>query len=682
MSLDNLLTELNEKQKKAATLPHTHALVLAGAGTGKTKTIIARAAYLISQGVLPQKIQILTFTRKSASEIVSRVKSHIGDKAQGLRASTFHTWCMSLIRKAPRIFGGKGYSVIDKDDQLQLFKILRGRVKKGELATARELCDLYSLCRNTLKPLKQVLISELPQYESSFENIKKIMLAYESKKSELNYLDYDDILDLVAQHININEQARAWVAKQFEHLLIDEMQDTNPLQWKLVNPLKKDITLFCVGDDAQSIYGFRGADFKNIHSFKEKVPDATILKLEDNYRSTQEILNVSNWLLDESTLQYGKKLHAVKGHGAKPKLVSFENEWEEAKWIGDDLIKKRKQGNKWKEHMILVRSSRAGRAVESMMLEREIPYVYIGGTKLLDSAHIRDLLSLIRIAGNLLDEIAWMRFLTLWRGVGEVTAAKVVMDIFQLKGELEIFELLKAHKKIPPEVADTFKAVIDKKTNVADALQSAFNNMKVLLASKYEKQNWENRKNDITAVKRLAEKHNSILGFIENYLLDPIHISQVNRAVVKDTVTIITIHSAKGTECKICYVINVSPGAYPNSYMANNEDEVEEERRVLYVALTRAVDELIITRQSRAMWAERGDDDAETYFFNSIPEDLFEVIEMDDEQVTYIDASRGAGGRRISIGIQIDDEGNFNKEPTSVFNQEMEDREMFWLNEL
>jgi DNA helicase-2/ATP-dependent DNA helicase PcrA len=212
----------------------------------------------------------MAFTRRAANEIVERVKMHLGDAAKGLNASTFHAWCMHLIHRAPQTFGCKGYTVIDEDDQLQLFKRVRGARQSNELPDSRKIRDLYSLARK--------------------KAIAEVMLGYEAKKRERRYLDYDDILDVVAQRIEDSPEARSWVASLYDHLLVDEMQDTNPLQWKLIEPLREHVTLYCVGDDAQSIYRFRGADFLNVHRFSERVQGSVTLRLEDNYRSTQEIL--------------------------------------------------------------------------------------------------------------------------------------------------------------------------------------------------------------------------------------------------------------------------------------------------------------------------------------------------------------------------------------------------------
>ena len=632
MTINSLLSELNTSQSAAATFRDQHALVLAGAGCGKTKTIIARAAYLISEGVHPERIQILTFTRRAASEIVERVRMHLGDAAKGLKASTFHTWCMSLVRRAPSVFGCKDYSVIDRDDQLQLFKVLRGQKTKSKLPTAADLCDIYSFARNTLQTLGAVLTKLSPDNLANKHDIASVMLLYEARKRERRYLDYDDILDIVAQRMATSVATQEWVARQYDHILVDEMQDTNPLQWKLINPLQKDVKLFCVGDDAQSIYGFRGADFQNVHSFSDRVQGAVTLRLEQNYRSTQQILDVSNWLLSESPLNYDKNLVAVRGAGSIPQLRTFSSEWEEGRWIADDLMQRRAAGADWLSHMILARSAFAARVVESALVAKSIPYRFVGGPKLLESAHVRDLLSVLRIVGNPQDEIAWMRYLTLWPGVGEVTANRIIVSLLS-QGSLEnCLESMKRETKVPPLASKVIEIVRDLHSDVSKAVSQAAQAMDELLAAKYKNQEWDKRKRDFRLVEKLADKHSAILAFIEEYLLDPVHGTEVASGETEDVVTVTTIHSAKGTECDVCYVVNVSPGAFPPKQAQGDEEETEEERRVLYVALTRAKNELIVTRHGHGIWATSGTETSEScettevssYFLNTVPESLFE----------------------------------------------------------
>jgi DNA helicase-2/ATP-dependent DNA helicase PcrA len=629
MSLASLIDELNPQQKQAATTASQHSLVLAGAGCGKTKTIVARAAYLIEQGVPANQIQILTFTRRSASEIVARVELALGEQAQGLRASTFHTFCMYLLRRVPKAFGLEQFSIIDRDDQLMMFRLIRGKDDKknpNQLPKPQELCDLYSFARNTRQKLSDALEKQYPEYLAFKDQIAKIMQEYETRKRARSFLDYDDILAIVASALDQSEGLVDYVASICKHMLVDEMQDTNPLQWALLEPLKDQVSLFCVGDDAQSIYGFRGADFENIHHFKERVPNAQVFKLEQNYRSTQEILDLSNWLLDQSEIQYDKRLDAYRGEGVKPRMHIFPNEFDEAKWIAIDIKERHYlQGQKWSDHMVLVRSSFAARHIEAACIAANVPYRFIGGMKLLETAHVKDLLSLLRVIANPLDDIAWMRFLTLWNGVGDVGASRLAQQLL-LQPEFEvIFNQLEKFGRIPAETLLIMKQMTVLKQDVQACVSLGIQALEAQLAENYKK-DWNRRQGDFDLVKQLASKHGQLSEFLEEYVLDPVSISEIERQSDTDVVTLITIHSAKGTEQKVCYVANVTAGQYPHARAQGDFDAVEEERRVLYVALTRAQNELILTKQNLNLWARDMVDEqgrkVESYFLNDLTRNL------------------------------------------------------------
>lgn len=629
MSLADLIDELNPQQKQAATTTAQHSLVLAGAGCGKTKTIVARAAYLIEQGVAADQIQILTFTRRAASEIVARVELALGAQAKGLAASTFHTFCMSLLRRMPKAFGLQQFSIIDRDDQMMMFRLIRGKDDKknpNQLPKPQALCDLYSFTRNTQQQLSAVLQQQMPEYEVMHGLITQIMQEYEMRKRERHFLDYDDILAIVAQHLADSAALVQHVAGFCQHMLVDEMQDTNPLQWALLEPLKPYIHLFCVGDDAQSIYGFRGADFENIHHFKQRVPDAQIYKLEKNYRSTQEILDLSNWLLEQSSIGYDKQLQAYRGTGIKPQMHVFPNEFDEAKWIAID-IKDRHYlaGQSWYEHMVLVRSSFAARHIEAAFIQANVPYRFIGGLKLLETAHVKDLISLLRVVANPLDDIAWMRFLTLWNGVGDVGASRLAQQLLLAPDLATIVTKLEKFGKIPHAVIVSMVKMSEMRHQVNTCVQLAIQAIQTQLQENYKK-DWQRRQRDFDLVEQLAAKHDQLSEFLEAYVLDPVSISEIERQSTTDVVTLITIHSAKGTEQKVCYVANVSAGQYPHARAQGHFDEVEEERRVLYVALTRAQNELILTKQNLSFWAKDQFDEqgrkVESYFLNQLTRHL------------------------------------------------------------
>lgn len=606
--------KLNDSQRKAVEFNGKHLLVLAGAGTGKTHTIINRAAYLIANGVQGKRIQILSFTRKSASEIVERVNSMFRDSkdAKQLNGSTFHAWCMNIIKTNPKVFMVSDYTVIDREDQLGIFKLICGRNPKVIEETrlnAKTLLDLYSFARNTRKNISETVRfkclnnSKDEKANTEIEKIKPYLVSvfstYESKKRERKYLDYDDILNVVAIGLKNNKDARDFITSQYDHILVDEMQDTNPLQWELLSSFQEKCCLFCVGDDAQSIYAFRGADFTNVHKFNERVPDSETYRLEDNYRSTQEILDLSNWLLKQSPLNYNKKLNATRGAGELPVIMNFENEWREAEWVACDILENfTKDGLEYNNHLVLVRSAFAGRSIEHFLLEKKIPYVVFGGVGLMASAHIRDVASALRIIANIYDEIAWMRYLQLWDKIGDVTASNLIAELLELSDIGECLELLKKKNLKDSDLINTLSAIKGLNNKPSDAIRMALTIMESRLAFIY-KGEWERkRRPDFQILMQLAEKHGSIGEFIAEYVLDP----QLNEAGAfssdsKDKVIISTIHSAKGLEAKVCYVINVSVGAYPSTRsIGEGEDAIEEERRVLYVALTRAKDELYVTR--------------------------------------------------------------------------------------
>lgn len=646
--------ELNEAQKRAAESQSQNSLVLAGAGTGKTSTIVARAHHLINSGVEPSRIQVLTFTRRSALDIQRRVSNEASTSVKKVRASTFHSWCHSLIRSNPRVFGYRDWSLVDGSDQQSLFALVRGKRKRGTFPTAKDLQTAYSFARNTRVPLKDAVEFKLPDFIDDFAVIAAICMEYQKRKASGKYLDYDDLLEIVGTRLEQTGDARTAICSQTDHLLVDEAQDTNPLQWTLLRPLVDSISLFAVGDDAQSIYGFRGADFASIHEFKDRVSDAEVFRLKDNYRSTQEILDVSNWLLAQSTFNYDKELRAVRGKGIPPRYELFRNQYDEAETIVDEIQDKHQaETHPWNDNLILCRTNYQARPIEAELLERKIPYKFFGGTKLLESAHVKDLLSVLRVIANPFDELGWARFLMMYPGVGEVRSSKLVDAVLKLAAQKDASdekEPVSASKRYPlrtliqnslmPKAAvGVLEAVWKVRGEVPKAIGTAFSHLKTLLENKYQHEHWEARKRDFDSLITLAEGHSSILEFVEEYLIDPIHISQIGPGE-SDCVIISTIHSAKGMEAKRVFVTGVQPGNYPHERSVGRLNDIEEERRVLYVALTRAQNELILTGQLRsslargAVGAEDSDSpDADALSDSSYANLLFFLAEMPDRLV-------------------------------------------------
>lgn len=589
---------LNHEQRIAAEFNGGHVLVLAGAGTGKTRTIIARAAHLIRTGVDPARILIMTFTRRAALELTQRLESCVGPASSRVTAGTFHHFCLMTMRRMARPFGIEAATIIDRDDAHQLMKLARGSVvvPKEPFPKAKNVADLYSYARNTNRPAREYLDKHTDHDAATVAKLCQVFTIYEARKQKNAYLDYDDILHRFASVIHERSDIRDHFAAIYDHILVDEMQDTNPLQWLILDGLHDPGKLFCVGDDAQSIYSFRGADFKNVHSFTQRLPGSTILRLEENYRSTQEILDVANWLLRRSPLNYDKELRAHRGPGINPRLIEFETDFQEADWVVDDLITRFNDGATWRDHMILTRTAYGSRVIEAALIEKRIPYRFIGGMTLLQSTHVKDLLSLIRCVASHRDELAWVRYLTLWENIGDVTAHRLISGMSRLTSGDEALRQLRVSLVKRPEILVGLDIVRTHWDTPTRAIGEAAHFLEPLLETHYKR--WDSRRKDFDLLVRIAERHQSLLDFLETYTLEPITASSVERLDVDDAVLLITVHSAKGTEAKVCYLIRVEPGMYPHVRALGNHDEEEEERRVLYVAMTRAKDELVITRSN------------------------------------------------------------------------------------
>jgi DNA helicase-2/ATP-dependent DNA helicase PcrA len=624
--------ELNSQQRTAVAYDGGHVLVLAGAGTGKTSTIIGRAEHLISRGVRPERILLLTFTRRAAREMKDRLARMVGHLSEAVMAGTFHHFCLYCMRRMPATFQLNGATVIDRDDQLQLMRLIRGDFKeKGSVfPQAAALLNLCSYSRNTLQPVSDYLSRHTDYDPPMQKKLCAIFAAYDERKRRSGYLDYDDILFRFVEKMDAPATGDR-LRELYDHILVDEMQDTNPLQWQVLQGLRDPASLFCVGDDAQSIYAFRGADFRNVHAFTDRIPGSVVLRLENNYRSTQGILDLSNWLLKHSPVRYGKQLRAVRKEASTPVLMNFSSDLEEARWVVGDLVRRHAEGSAWKDMMIITRTGLAARAVESMMVEADVPYQFVGGTSILQAAHVKDLLCLVRAVDNYRDELAWGRYLTLWPRIGDATAARLISGLRQMGSLEDALAFLSAKLKNRSDIVTGPRRVAACLEEPAAAIRTASGFLSPVLESRYE--NWRQRRRDFDLLVRLSGEHRSLSAFLEIYTLDPISASSAETQGQSDVLTLTTVHSAKGTQAGVCYLIRVEPGMYPHLRSMGSEDEMEEERRILYVAITRAKDELILTRTWNSYgWspasfygAGGGMGQGVPYFLEDLPESLVRV---------------------------------------------------------
>lgn len=632
---------LNQEQQYAATFTGKHLLVLAGAGTGKTRTIIARAKYLIKSGVSPKRILILSFTRKAANEIVERIKMEIPEsQAEGLQGSTFHSWCMSIIKNHPQIFPQANYTLLDEEDQESCFRLLCGKKwayksSKDEKIKPDTILSVYSYMANAQCSLSNAIRMRIYDNAPSTMDVEKdkivlqgVIKMYLDYKIQRKYMDYDDILMIVSKYLKRNENLRKAIVQLYDHILIDEMQDTNPLQYELLSSFYDDCHLFCVGDDAQSIYGFRGADFHTIHNFTNIVKDSQVCKLTTNYRSTQEILDFSNWIIDNSPLKYNKKLVAHRGSGLKPRLIHWAEDWEEANDIANHMLDAFKtKGKKWSDNLVLCRSAWGLRKTEACLIKHKIPYVIFGGNGLMSSKHIRDIVASMRVVANYLDELAWSRYLQLWQNIGAVTAARIIGQVLEaqnLDDSLTTLTEIVNTNGYEKEIYKALFAINRKRFDPSEAIHDALGVMSKRLEHIYKDNGWNWRKDDFPILMEVAKKTSSIHDFVAEYVLDPkLDTALKDSGKLDDVVHLSTIHSAKGLEADIVYVINASTKSYPTPRaILNGEKAIEEERRCLYVALTRAKDELRVYRDVHSIHITNQHDNY--YFLNNLPAYLYD----------------------------------------------------------
>jgi len=622
MDRQDYLSSLNEEQRKAVQFEGKHLLVLAGAGTGKTRTIISRAMYLMDKGVQPSRIIIVSFTKKSANEIANRIKAQ-DNKYAGITGQTFHSWCMGIIKKHPNMFECSDATCLDEEDAESAIKIVCGRHfkdKNGVRVLPKTVKEVFSYMINVRCSLSEALRvklydngdmetlrKDIEENKPIFEEVIKKYIRY---KKERNYIDYDDILNTVAVGLKKNKEAANFISSKYDHILIDEFQDTNPLQYLLMSAFYGNCHLFCVGDDAQSIYGFRGADFKSMHNFTQVVNDSEVYKLTLNYRSTQQVLDVANWIISQSSIKYDKDLKAFRGNGEKPKIIHVEDDWEEANHITEDILQSvNEKGRKWKEHMVLSRSLFGLRKVESLCIKKKIPYAVFGGNGLMQSKHVRDVVSALRIAANFRDELAWMRYLMLWEGIGEVTAARIMQSLFTMHTLKDCIQMLMS-LSLQKEIYETLQKLDGLQENPAKAIASAVDSMDARMKRLYEKESWswDSRKQDFPLLEEIAMSSSSLTEFISEYVLDPkLESSKKTPGKDLDAVILSTIHSAKGLEAGNVYIVSAGPTNFPTPRaILNGFDAVEEERRCLYVAVTRAKDQLFLYRNINCEHTDNG----------------------------------------------------------------------------
>jgi DNA helicase-2/ATP-dependent DNA helicase PcrA len=608
-------TELNEQQYAAVTAPPGPLLVIAGAGSGKTRTLTYRVAYLLENGVDPRNILLLTFTNKAARQMLDRVANLLPMDASGLWGGTFHSIGNRMLRRHGSALGyTSGFTIMDREDQKDLLNSVVAssgidpkeiRFPKGEV-----LADIFSFVVNTERPIEELLAEKFPYFLPLLEQIKDVHARYERRKKSTNSLDFDDLLEKTLRMLKEHEEISAFYRRQFQFILVDEYQDTNKIQADFIDLLAAEHqNVMVVGDDAQSIYSWRGANFQNILAFPRRYPNAQVFKIELNYRSVPEILQVANAAISANVQQFRKQLSATRlTNGAKPAIVALNDGGEQAQFVAQRILELRDEGIELNEIAVLYRAHYHAVELQLELSRRGIPYQITSGIRFFEQAHIKDVAAFIRFVANPRDEVAFRRMVRLLPGIGGKSAENLwhAWDeslnkngiIVSWSDRLLPMSVGARAKKSWQQLADTLDEIAPdgepkQPTEMIMAIVEA-------IYDDYAKANFANyelRKEDLNQLggfaRQFKDSHEflSQLALISNVDAEP----AVNQAGDTEAVNLSSVHQAKGLEFYAVFVIWLTDGMFPSTRSLDTREAIEEERRLFYVAITRARDELYLT---------------------------------------------------------------------------------------
>ena len=609
MGATEAFTKLNERQRVAAQSSSHPLLIIAGAGTGKTNTLAHRVAHLVIEGVAPERILLLTFTRRAALEMTRRAGRIVAEAHPSVRlpwSGTFHSVANRLIRRHCAAVGlTESFSVLDRGDAADLMDVVRhelGFSKTEKRFPRKDTCvAIYSHRVNTQGTLAGTLKEAFPWCVEWEGELKTLFGKYVERKLDNQALDYDDLL--LYWHAMMEDESLAReIGENWDHVLVDEYQDTNALQAQILARLRPDGKgLTVVGDDAQAIYSFRAATVENILEFEKRF-GASVVTLEENYRSTQPVLDAANALMREASRQYQKELRSPRGDGPKPRYVTVSDDAAQAKYVVTRVLEAREEGTDLKRQAVLFRSSHHSDVLELELVRRNIPYVKYGGLKFLEAAHVKDALAVLRWADNPRNRVAAWRALQLLPGVGPKGAERAWTG----------FEAAGRHWGALKSGSEEFDALLsslaDPATPWTGQMQRVREWYAPVMERKYDAA--EVRAGDLVQLERIAGTYGTREGFLTELALDPPAASgdlAGEPYLDEDYLVLSTVHSAKGQEWEAVFLLNVADGNFPNEFAAGKPEQIEEERRLLYVAMTRAKTKLdlivplkyYVTQQSR-----------------------------------------------------------------------------------
>lgn len=593
--------DLNPSQLEAVKTKEGSVLVIAGAGSGKTKTLTYRVARLIESGVKPEHILLLTFTKKAADEMLNRAVMILDSRCEKVAGGTFHSFSNYILRKYSNLLELRNnFTIIDRADAEDVVNHIRGQViEKQEKRFPRKntILDIYSKAINKNMTAEAVIESEYNQFSHAVEKINEISKQYIAYKRSNSLLDYDDLLLYLRTILQSNEEIRKQLSNQYKYIMIDEYQDTNSLQADIIRLLASEHNnVMAVGDDSQSIYSFRGANFRNILDFPAIFPNTKLIKLEQNYRSSQNILAFTNRVINKAKEKYTKNLFSTIEFPEKPALICTNDMQTEAEFVAQRILELQEDDISLNDIAVLCRSARMTYNLEIELAKRAVPYKKYGGLKFIETAHVKDVIAHLRVILNPQDIISLNRILLLLNGVGNQTAMRLLPMLSTEKVEADKLML---PAKSSDSIRKLFTTVEEQRQNllnVQSIVEKVLAYYEPILTDKYD--DYSKRLKDLEHFLYLSSQYNNLEDFLSDLALEPpdSSVSEIEDGAQKDEfLTLSTIHSAKGLEWKAVFIIGAVDGRFPSVYSFNSEEELDEELRLMYVAATRAKSYLYIT---------------------------------------------------------------------------------------
>ena len=600
--------ELNPSQYEAATTRDGPVLVLAGAGSGKTRTLIFRVARMIEEGVDPASLLLLTFTRRAAEEMIQRAEALMGGRCDKVTGGTFHSFANTVLRRYASLLGfANAFTILDRTDSEDVINLFRSNMglnkKERRFPRKQTIAKIISLAANKMTSVAEVLDSQFPYLFSELDDLSQIEEDYRQYKRERSLLDYDDLLTHLLELLRTHPEVAQRLSHTYRYIMVDEYQDTNRLQAEIVRLLAHvHDNVMAVGDDAQSIYSFRGATVRNIFEFPDLFPGTKVIKLEENYRSTQPILDLSNEIILQAKERYTKNLFTKKDSGLQPVLIEADSERYQARFVAQKILELREEGVPLTEMAVLFRSSFHSFDLEIELSKSDLPFVKRGGFKFIETTHVKDVLAHLRVLANPQDAVSWHRVLLLLEGVGPKSSDKILNHVLGGAEQIQRLAEYPGRGAVRTEVqklAAALQTVADPNLQPREQVDLIVQYYgPILKRNNPDDSEYSRRQRDLEQFANIAEGYRNVDRLLSDMALEPPN-SSVGDVLATDrdeegVLTLSTIHSAKGLEWHSVFIIEAVEGRFPSLYN-KEDDDLEEERRLMYVAATRAKENLFIS---------------------------------------------------------------------------------------